>query len=61
MEYKWVRNWNYVFYYIIMKIYVFVCTNMYSLIYFLCVIIMPQLFFYHELYTLTNYIETFEK
>jgi hypothetical protein len=60
MEYKRVQNWNYVFYYIIMKIYVFVCTNIYSLIYFLCIIIMSQPSFYHEFYTLINYIKTFE-
>jgi hypothetical protein len=42
------------FYYIIVKIYVLVCINMYSPIYFLCIIIMPQVYFYHELYTLTN-------
>jgi len=42
---------NIYFYYIVMKIYVLVYINIYSFIYFLCIIIMSQLFFYYGLYT----------
>jgi hypothetical protein len=43
-----------------MKIYVLVYINIYSLIYFLCIIIMSQPFSYYGLYTFTNYGKSFE-
>jgi len=43
-----------------MKIFVFVYTNIYSPIYFLCIIIMYNHFSYYKFYTLINYAKTFE-
>ncbi len=43
-----------------MKIYVHGCTNIYSLIYFLCITSMPQSFSFYGFYTFTNYAKTFE-
>jgi hypothetical protein len=48
------------FYYIVMKIYVIVCTNIYSLIYFQCITILSQPSSYHGFHTFTNYAKTFE-
>ncbi len=48
------------FFNIVMKMYVFLCTNIFSRIYFLCKIIMLQASSYHKFYTFTNYVKTFE-
>jgi hypothetical protein len=48
------------FYYIIMKIYILVYINIYSLIYFLYITTMTQPSSYCGFYTLVHYIKTFE-
>lgn len=48
------------FYYIVMKIYVIVCTNINSPIYFQSIIFLSQPSSYNGFHTLTNYAKTFE-
>jgi hypothetical protein len=47
-------------FYIVMKIYVLVYTNIGLPICFLCIIIMLQPSSYHRFYTFINYVKTFE-